>query len=315
MNESPLSTAAQGTTPVQVPDLPEGWRSAEQEAWSDDSSASGRRRSLVLRVAVLIVLVTGLLGALVWVADGHYARGVDAFNDHAYARAISELSAARLLVFPYRDARTMKERAEAALQAETAAHEAQKRRFAAVVAGLGEAGDRLDDGEAAAVLAALTAIKADDLRATLLASEAARKSARGLADDLVAASEAALRQAGWERAGRFAAALLLLEPSSQQATALAARAGQGERLSAKLVEARDAARRGQWRAALRLALAVVAVRKEFPGAAALIADARHALAPKPKPKPAVRTTTPTAPAPATGGTTTPPVTPPQPPPP
>jgi hypothetical protein len=314
VNESPLSSAAQGATPVQVPDLPEGWRNAEQEDWSDWSE-TGRRRSFVLRVTVAIVLAAALLGALVWVAAGHYARGVDALNDHAYARAMSELSAARLLVFPYRDARTLEERAEAALQAETAAHEAERRRVAGVVAGLGDAAARLDAGEAAAVLAALTAIKADDLRATLLASEAARKSARGLSEDLIVASEAALRQAGWVRAGRFAAALLLLEPSSPQASALAARASQGERLSAKLGEARDAASRGQWRAALRLALAVADVRKDFPGAATLIADARQALAPKPKPKPAVQTTTPAvAPAPVTGGTTTP-VAPPQPPPP
>ena len=50
---------------------------------------------------------------------------------------------------------------------------------------------------------------------------------------------------------------------------------------------------------------MTAVRKDFPGAAALVADARAALAPPPKPKP-TPTPTPVAPPPppATGGGTT-----------
>src|SRR5450759_2345354 len=67
----------------------------------------------------------------------------------------------------------------------------------------------------------------------------------------------ARRNAAWGRAGRFAAALLVLEPSSELAVALGARARTGEDLSAKLGKAKDAARRGKWRAALRIALAAV----------------------------------------------------------
>ena len=85
--------------------------------------------------------------------------------------------------------------------------------------------------------------------------------------------------------GVFAAALLVLEPSSELAVALGARARTGAELNAKLGEAKDAAQRGKWRAALRLALAVVAIQKDFPGAAAVVADARDALAPKPRPSP------------------------------
>ena len=83
----------------------------------------------------------------------------------------------------------------------------------------------------------------------------------------------------------------MLEPSSAEAAALAAKAGTGEELSARLAEARDAARHGQWRKALRLALAVTAVREGFPGAASVIADARKALAPKPKPSRTAATAT------------------------
>jgi len=131
-----------------------------------------------------------------------------------------------------------------------------------------------------------------------------------LAEDLAAASRRALGNAAWVRAGRFAAALLVLEPSSELAVALGARARTGEDLSAKLGKAKHAARRGEWRAALRLALAVLAVQKGFPGAAAVVADARDALAPKPKPAAATPATAATQPA--GGSTTTPP---PQPPPP
>ena len=86
----------------------------------------------------------------------------------------------------------------------------------------------------------------------------------------------------------------------------------GEAAAPKLAEAKAAARRGEWRTALRLALAVTAVRKDFPGAAALVADARVALTPKPKPTP---TPTPTfapapPPPPPAAGTTTPPQPPP-----
>ena len=132
-----------------------------------------------------------------------------------------------------------------------------------------------------------------------------------LAEDLAAASRRALRNAAWVQAGRLSAALLVLEPSSELAATLDARAQTGEDLSAKLGKAKDAARHGRWREALRMALAVLAAQKGFPGAAAVVADARHALAPKPAKtqtastatpaspptQPVTRPTTPTAPPP------------------
>ena len=91
-----------------------------------------------------------------------------------------------------------------------------------------------------------------------------------------------MQEARWVRAGHFAAAYLVLDPSDE-AMPRSLRARTGEKLRTELADARAAARRGQWRTALRMALAVVAVRKDFPGAAALVADARVALTPKPKP--------------------------------
>jgi len=315
VNSSPHSASAPAPPALGRSELPAGWQQAEQrDEWADPYPAAGRRR-LALRIAVGVLLVAGVIGALVWVAAGHYARGVDALDDRAYSRAAAEFSAATVLVFPYRDARTLEDQARQALQAEFAAREAQEEAVNAVVAQLRGAGARLEADDAAGVLAALEAIPADELRSALVASDEGRQAVAALTDDLAAAATAALRKAEWTRAGRFAAALLVLEPSSASASTLAERAQTGQRLSAKLEEARAAARAGRWREALRLALAVLSERKEFPGAATLVADARIALKPKPKPPPTsapVATAAPPAPAPATGGSTSTPAQPPPP---
>jgi hypothetical protein len=310
VDDSPQSASVGGST-LGGPELPAGWHQAEPDDWGDADGAS-RRRWLVVRATAAIVVVVGVLGVLVWVAAGHYSRGVAALEDRAYLRAIDEFASAKVLVFPYRDSSSLADEARRALQAETAAHEAKQSTTAGIVALLGAAQGRLEAGDADGVLATLDAIGADDLRSTIAASDSARESAAALGEGLVVAATAALQKAEWQRAGRFAAALLVLEPASEEAAALADRASTGQELKGKLAEARDAAARGNWREALRLALAVVAVRREFPGAAELVADARKALAPKPRPA-AVETVSPPAPAPDTGGPST--VTPPQPAPP
>ena len=316
MNDSPHSAAAPAPAPPVLgrSELPAGWQQAERDEWVDPYPAVARRR-LALRVAVGVLLVAGVIGTLVWVAAGHYARGVDALSDGAYSRAAAELSAATVLVFPYRDARALEQQARQGLQAEIAAREAQEEAVSAVVAQLRGAGARLEAGDAAGVLAALEAIPAVELRSAVRASDEGRASVATMKEDLTAAATAALRKTDWKRAGRFAAALLVLEPSSASASTLAERAQTGQRLSAKLEEARAAARAGRWREALRLALAVLSERKEFPGAATLVADARIALKPKPKPPPTsapVAAPAPPAPAPVTGGSTSTPAQPPPP---
>ena len=315
VDDSRQSTSAQGAAAMRMPDLPEGWQQAEPDEWSDPYPAS-RRRSVMLRVAFAVVVVGGVIGVLLWVAASHYARGVEALNDRAYSRAMGEFSSATVLVFPYRDARALEDQARRGLEAETVARQAEEGRVSSVVAELRDAGALLAAGKASAVVAALEAIPAADLRTTVTSSDAARASVAALKENLPVAATAALRKLEWGRAGRFAAALLVLDPASEQAATLASRAVTGKKLSAKLADGQAAARAGRWRTALRLGLAVVAVRKDFPGAAALVADAREALKPKPKPAPApVVAPTPAAPAPApaTGGSTT--VTPAQPPPP
>jgi hypothetical protein len=316
VGDSPHNTTAQSAS-AGPPDLPDGWRSAEFADWKDPYLVASKR-ARVVRVTLVVLFATLVMGGLLWIAATHYARGVEALKIHSYSTAISEFSVARVLVFPYRDARSLEAQARRALMAEDARYQRVGARRTAVVAQLEKARARLEANDADGVLATLQAINRDDLQATLNGSETARESANALALNVATALRKALDNAAWGRAERFAAAVLVLQPSSEVARALGARARTGEELSAKLGRAKDAARRGKWHEALRLALAVLAVRKAFPGAAAVVADARHALAPKPKPKraakqPAPAATSAASPTPATGGSTTPPA--PQPPPP
>ncbi len=315
--ENVLHNTATSNEAMEPPDLPDGWRSAELVEWKDPYLTASRRARAV-RIAVVVIIVALVVGVLLWIADTHYARGVAALEDHAYSTAVSEFSVARVLVFPYRDARSLEEQARRALQAEDARYEKAEARRAAAVALLEKAGARLEVGDPDGVRSALQAIKVNDFRAALNRSDSVREAADALALDLAAAARRSLGNAAWGRAGKYAAALLVLEPSSDLAVALAARARTGAELGAKLGKAKAAAQGGEWRTALRIALAVIATQKDFPGAAAVVADARDALAPKPKPKPAATQPAPVAttvasPPQAGGGSGT--TNPPQPPPP
>ena len=291
----PPRAAVSAAPPLESGELPRGWRTAEADDW-DDEVQPRRWRPVWLRVGFALALLAAVAGVLIWVAAGHYGRGVAALEDGAYSRAISEFSAANVVVFPYRDARALQEQAQRALDERQAALQADQARVDAVVAGLERADRRLKAGDAVAVLATLQGLPPADLKLARQKDDAAAAAATVLAEDLTGAATAAMERAAWVRAGQFAAAYLVLDPSDEAIAALAQRARTGEKLRAQLADAKAAARRGQWRAALRLALAVTAVRKDFPGAAALVADARAALAPPPKPTP-TPTPTPVAPPP------------------
>lgn len=305
---SGTTAPASGTTASAPPELPEGWHYTEDLVWEEPYSSSERRR-LWLPALIVALVVAVAIGLVVLNAAMHYSRGVAALEDHSYAQAAAELSSASLLILPYRDAEPLADQARRYLVVEAAGQTEAQARVKLVTVALGEATAAFaaadGAGDAAEVLTALRSPSADDLRKVLRDEPGAREMAAALTSDLTAAARDALRALKWDRAGGFAAALLVLEPSSAEATALAAKAATGEELSARLAKARDAARRGNWRKALRLALGVTAVREGFPGAASVIADARRALAPKPKPSPApaaAAATTTTTPATTTGGT-------------
>lgn len=307
--DTPYHNGLGPNAPVESPDLPDGWRRGDIGAWTDPLEAS-RKRLRVLRIVALVGIVLAcLIGFPLWNAATHYARGRQALEAHSYSWAVIEFSAARVFALPYRDARSLEEQARSSALADDKLRRQADARRAAVIAQLEKAGTRLEADDAQGVLTTLQAIDTVRLQEAFDANEVVREEADALAEGLFAASGKALRGGAWGRAGRFAAALLVLEPSSARAVSLQALARTGQDLSAKVGEARDAARHGRWREALRIALAVLAVQKDFPGAAAVVADARHALAPKPKPA-----ATQPAPAASTAVTPTQPVvSPPRPP--
>ena len=287
-----------------VPELPDGWFYTDDVVW-DDPRPALRGRTLALGVTIAVVIAVALAGLVIWNAEVHYRRGVAALHHHSYADAARELSAARLLVLPYRDAQFLADQAQFEVASEAADQEQALARKDLLTAALQQAGAALAHGDAKGVLAALAPLPVKDVRAALRESPEAAASAGALAGHLTTAAHEALRRADWGRGERFAEALLVLRPSDEAATALSAKAKTGAKLSAKLTEARGEASRGHWRSALHLALAVTAVDKDFPGASRLVAKARKALRPKPKPKPkptpAATTPTTTAPATTTGG--------------
>jgi hypothetical protein len=294
-----LDRSASSVAPAAPPELPEGWRYTDDLEW-DEPWQGARRRRLVLVVVVVLVAVAVVVALLVLNAQMHYSRGVAALHAHDYTRAATELPGATLYVLPYRDASLLADEARREALVSSAEQEDAAALVKEASAALRQASAALEDAGAPAVLTALQAVGAKDLRAARRADAGVASSADALAHDVGAAAGQALKKFEWGRAETLAASLALLDPQSAAAADLADRAARGRALSARLAKARVAAGRGEWRKALRLALAVTAAHKGFPGAASVVAEARKAL----KPKPARSTaTTATTPSTSTGGTT------------
>jgi hypothetical protein len=293
------------------PALPEGWRSADSAPPYDTATVSDWRRRAIGVVVAVALVAGGTLAILLLTAESHYDRGRVALQAGAYATAADEFARARPLGLPFRDAATLEQDARRTLAASAATRRLEAARNDAVLKQLDKAGARLRTGDPDGVLAALKKAEATDLRGVLSASSAARDVAGRLADGIAGATNAALKTRAWHRSDVLLAALLILEPGNTEASSLDKRIRAGQRLSATLAGARAAAKRGNWRTALRLVTAVLAADKSYPGAARLAARARVALAPKPKPS--VTAAAPAAPAATT--TSSAPSTPQQPPPP
>ena len=286
-------------------DLPPGWRHTDDLEWMDSQGQARRRRRLLIAGLALFAVAAVLGAAALFVLDAstHYSRGVAALESGRYAQAQAELSQADVLGVPYRDASVLVEQARRELVAQTAGADAAAALKEEASAALAQAAGALEDGGVPQVLAALGSVPAADLQAVMKQDEAAAQAADALAKNLTTEGRKALSRLEWGRAGRFAAALLLLRPSSVAADEITGKAEAGQKLSARLADAKQAARGGEWRKALRLALAVQAARKDFPGAASLVADARKALRPKPQPTAAAAVTAP-ATTTTSGGTST-----------
>ena len=280
-----------------------------------DQTSVRRRRVLPLVAAVLVIALALVVGLSVWNGARHYARGVSALHADDYSRAAAQFGAARVLGFWYRDALSLEQRAWAAqvrawtAQADASSALLRRARDRNLLAQLGQASAALKAGDATRVLASLHAIDSAALQSTIGEDETVRSSTDSLEQALSAGARTALGAAQWARVGRLAAALLVLDPLSPKAASLAARAQVGQALGVKLDQAKGAARHGRWRQALSMALAVLAEQKGFPGAGALVADARRALAPKPKPSATTSTTPPASSGGSGGGTSSQPAPP------
>jgi hypothetical protein len=268
-----------------------------------------RRRRLwrTAQAVAIAMLATVVVVGVVWNARVHYDRGLAALASEQYATAARELAAARILFFSYRDAEALAGTAQArAAAADDAAAraEAQLERSLRL---LERADARLTAGDAAGTLAL---VRRATTSTVWLQDDQAVASAQALAARLRLAAREALGDQAWKRAATLAAALQALLPGDVAAQTLAGEARTGLKLTETLAAARAAARRGDWRTALRLALRVTREQPGFPGAAGLVAEARSAL--RPPPEPAA-----TAPAPSPSPTAAPPQAPsaPAPPPP
>ena len=296
----PHTESVPGMSSPDLPELPDGWHYADDRNW-DDVRPAHRGRTLAVGLTIAVLVIVALAGLVIWNADAHYRRGVAALNSRSYALAVRELSAARLLVVPYRDAHALADRAQIEVDSVAADRQRAIARKDLLTGALRQARTALARGDAEGVVTTLSPLPAKDVRAALRESPEVAASATALAGQLTTAANEALRRSDWGRAERFAEALLVLRPSDDAVTALSAKAQTGAKLSAKLAKARGEASQGHWRSALRLALAITAVDKDFPGAPSLVARARVALKPKPRSTPAATTPTPTAPATTTGG--------------
>ncbi len=257
--------------------------------------------------AFILAALALFAGWRVYAAEAHYKRGLEAADAGRFAAAIQEFNAASILGVTYRDAAERASAAAAALNADLRReYVLQTRLEKGVLRDVRAAYARLAKGDAAGTEQALASARArvptgplsEDPLVTLLLSSLSRR--------IGAAGRAALSAGRWGAASDWAAALLHIDAGDAAAARLAARARRGARLQERLDDARAAARRGQWRQALRLARSVLDEWPGFPGAAALAREARAALAPAPSPSPAPAPTATPAPTPPSSPKPTPP---------
>lgn len=238
------------------------------------------------RVALLALAIVTAVGAVIGLsalnAAAHYERGTAALAARQYQLAAAEFSSASVLGASYKDANL---RAQDALRFAqlTASGAVVRQRERRVLDALKRAGSLLEPPRPAALIVALRRLDGEELRDLTAQASAVTDAVERLAKRLAARARRALAKARWGQAEQFALALAVLDPADRDAQALRKRAGAGRVLAQRMSVARSAARRGDWRIALRTARQVLAAQKGYPGAAALVADARRALAPKPRP--------------------------------
>ena len=269
---------------------------AEPPSWNEVARRRRLRIRLLAAIAVVAVVAVGA-AAMVASAATHYERGRQAMAARRFGVAVEEFAAARVLTFSYRDSAALADRAQAQLDAEAARTDLQRQQRAALASLLRRASDRLQAKDVDGVIATLREARVLVPEGPLAGTTGQVAMAGQLAKSLSKAGAAALRNGRWELARSHATALLILDPSSADGARITARSKKGAGLQDDLAAARTAARKGEWREALRLAQAVLREWPGYPGAAAVVTAARTALKPKPRPTATVAPVETSAPAP------------------
>lgn len=275
----------------------------------DPYAQEARRRRLKIAAVCggILVVIASLAAWHVRSAAAHYERGREALETKRYSLAIQEFNAARIVVFPYRDAEDLAAEAATALTAGMEQEaELLARLEAAVRRDIELADASLTKGDAAAAEEALADARERVPDGPFSGESLTRALVEALARKLTSTCRGALETGRWGVAGHCARGLLLIDPDSAVALRLKERVRRATILEARLDRAREAADRGQWTRALTIARGVLASWPGFPGARSVVERARTALTPEP-PQPET-TATPAE-------TPPPPVTPPAPPPP
>ena len=282
MSEGTTIDTPGGTAPLAPPDDVDPWweRPAEVER-PDEWQARARRRKLMLILAAVVLAFALVVGGLVWMADLHYDRGQKAYAMGAYDWAASEFAAARVLVFPYRDAARMEREATVALNRQAAGTRSKEKAEAHVLAAYRIAARKVAADDAAAALAAVESARAQASQAQLRNDIEIQQVVADLQMRLRLNAIWALEAARWHQAGLYASSVLVLDPANKEAQGLVRQATTGEILQARLARALAAARARKWAEALALARSVLSAQPGFPGAANLVTEARVALRPKP----------------------------------
>jgi hypothetical protein len=270
-----------GTGPLAPPDAVDPWweRPAKVDG-PDEWRARARRRKLILILAAVVLAFALIVGGLVWMAELHYDRGQKAYAMGAYDWAVSEFSAARLLVFPYRDAARMEREAKVALDRQAASTRSKEKAVAHVLAAYRTAARKVAADDAAGVLAAVESARTKASQAQLRDDIEIRQAAADLQTRLRLNAIWALEATSWHQAGLYASSVLVLDPVNKEAQGFLKQATTGENLQARFARALAAARARKWAVALALARSVLSAQPGFPGAANLVAEARVALRPK-----------------------------------
>ena len=297
-SDTPADDVVESAAPDQI-DL--WWERPAVEPAEDIWQLRERRRKRMVTAAVAAAVVFVLvlaIGGEVWMANVHYERGKKAFALGAYDWAVSEFSAARILVFPYRDAAGEERAARAALVRQTSIDKANDKIRAQVLATYREAGRRLAADDAAGVRVALQSARAQLSTSALGDDPDVQEVVSDLQTTVRRSATWALEAQRWRQAASYASLALLLDPTDHEANDIARKAAVGMALQARLATALAASRAHEWTRTLTLALAVLHAQPGFPGAANLVAEARAALRPRPA---TTRASNPAAAATAGGG--------------